>query len=712
MVVALHDVAAGHCSCLLTTGRDCGTSAGKHPVGKDWTARGLRSGADVEVVFSERPMANVGIMTGPGSGIFALDVDVKNGGPESLAALERQYGRLPLTWRSRTGGGGYHLVFAWPALAAGLTIKNSESKLGPGLDIRGVGGQIVAPPSVTLFGSYTVETEVAAAAPPGWLVDLVAGPESVTVPALPQPFAGVIVDSSGREIAGGRDALAPEVAERSARYAATAVEAELGKLLAAGPGTRNPTAFAVACNLHELLNSAWSGLHPGAVWSRYEQACARIGFGLGQDAAGNPADTPGEHVTTWHKASARVGGRARPLPDFRPGAEILGLAVPPFGQTSIGASPQRGPIDGGVVALPPVGDIDPVDAMIGAMLDSAALDDIPDPSPLIRDWLYLDAVSWVIGRSGEGKSFVTLDMAGAVGTGRTWHGHPVRQGPVVYMVAEGARGVRKRVRAWESYHGTKMTGVHFLPFPVQAGEHEWWVFTEACRRLGAVMVIVDTQARVTVGREENSAKDMGVFIHALEELRRVTSASVVVVHHMGHTGDNARGSTALKGAAQSELRVSKDGDLVTLRTNKQKDEADESVMTFVAKVVEVGRDELNTPVTSIVMQGAGDSIEAAIEAGSRHDDRRAAEKLSGRHLLAAIMMDTFYAGDGGTQSQVHAEFKARGGTRTTFYRVWGELCEEGMIGRVASKSSYRWVPSDERERLTRTGEKEWTLPEI
>jgi hypothetical protein len=48
---------------------------------------------------------------------------------------------------------------------------------------------------------------------------------------------------------------------------------------------------------------------------------------------------------------------------------------------------------------------------------------------------------------------VTIDLAGHVGTGMKWHGHHVRQGTVVYLVAEGARGIRKRVRAWEKHYG-------------------------------------------------------------------------------------------------------------------------------------------------------------------------------------------------------------------------------------------------------------------
>lgn len=90
--------------------------------------------------------ANLGVPTGERSGLLVLDVDPASGGPESLVVLERSYGPLPKTTRARTGGGGVHVFFAYPAEEE---VRNSVGKLGPGLDVRGEGGYVVVPPSRT-----------------------------------------------------------------------------------------------------------------------------------------------------------------------------------------------------------------------------------------------------------------------------------------------------------------------------------------------------------------------------------------------------------------------------------------------------------------------------------------------------------------------------------------------------------------------------------
>lgn len=254
---------------------------------------------------------------------------------------------------------------------------------------------------------------------------------------------------------------------------------------------------------------------------------------------------------------------------------------------------------------------DPVDALIGEMLDSADLDHIPAPEPVIRDVLYLDSVARIYGESGAFKSFITLDFAGCVGTGIDWHGHPVRQGLVVYIVAEGARGVRKRVRAWEQHHGRPMTGVKFLPRPVQSRSAEWDVLIAACERLQPTFIVVDTQARVTVGVEENSATEMGVFVDKVEKLRAASGACVLLVHHAGYNGGHGRGSTSVKGAMQTELSVSRKGKgardtIVTLSTGKQKDDEELADLQFKLRIVELAgeADEDGRPVTSVVLEPA------------------------------------------------------------------------------------------------------------
>ncbi|YCK39714.1 AAA family ATPase [Actinomadura sp. ATCC 39365] len=272
----------------------------------------------------------------------------------------------------------------------------------------------------------------------------------------------------------------------------------------------------------------------------------------------------------------------------------------------------------------PEGIEDRVQALLDELLDTAALDDIPSLEPLVADVLFLDTVTRLHGPSGTFKSFLTLSLAGAVGGGVPWYGRAVRQGNVVYIVAEGIKGMRKRVRAWEQHHDRRMAGVHFLPRPVQVKSAEWDILVEACRRMQAVLIIVDTQARVTVGVNENDNTEMGVILDLLERMRAVTGACVLVVHHSGHeNAERGRGASAMKGGMQTELGVSRRGKglantRVTLDMGKQKDDEEGAVETFRLKQVPLSGEfkDDGRPVTSIVLVPADSGVDVGPEEGT------------------------------------------------------------------------------------------------
>lgn len=116
----------------------------------------------------------IGIATGPESGIFVLDIDIAEtkAGDETLADLEATHGRLPDTLTVLTGSGGWHFYYRYPP---NLEIRNDAGRrLGPGLDIRGTGGQVVAPPTIHPNGhpyEWDSGCDTIADAPP-WLLEL------------------------------------------------------------------------------------------------------------------------------------------------------------------------------------------------------------------------------------------------------------------------------------------------------------------------------------------------------------------------------------------------------------------------------------------------------------------------------------------------------------------------------------------------------------
>ncbi len=126
--------------------------------------------------FHRWPEANVGIVTGAVSGLVVLDVDPRHGGGQSLEQLEREHGPLPPTVEAVTGGGGRHVYFAHP----GGTVRN-RAGIAPGVDLRGDGGCVVAPPSVHPSGNRYQwikghgPAEIDPAPLPQWLQHLLAG---------------------------------------------------------------------------------------------------------------------------------------------------------------------------------------------------------------------------------------------------------------------------------------------------------------------------------------------------------------------------------------------------------------------------------------------------------------------------------------------------------------------------------------------------------
>jgi Bifunctional DNA primase/polymerase, N-terminal/Primase C terminal 1 (PriCT-1) len=158
----------GNCSCLRP---NC-TSVGKHPR----TVNGLKDATsdanEIRNMWEQWPNSSIGVLTGAESGIFVVDIDPRHGGDNSLSLLQSRFGSFPKTVTSCTGGGGFHYVFRHP----GFRVRNIQvnSNLGPGIDIRGDGGYIVAPPSLHAsqrrYEWRSLESPLASA--PDWLLNL------------------------------------------------------------------------------------------------------------------------------------------------------------------------------------------------------------------------------------------------------------------------------------------------------------------------------------------------------------------------------------------------------------------------------------------------------------------------------------------------------------------------------------------------------------
>lgn len=217
------------------------------------------------------------------------------------------------------------------------------------------------------------------------------------------------------------------------------------------------------------------------------------------------------------------------------------------------------------------------------LLSPAELASLPEIEPLIEGFLVKESVVRLYGPPKSYKSFVMLDMAACVGAGIKWCGKRTTQAKVLYIVAEGVRGINRRVRAWEAQNKRAMTGVQFYDRAIQIGDpDDVQTLVATAKQGGFEFIILDTQARCTVGLEENSASEMGLVVAALDVLKEVTKACVALVHHSGASGGRARGSTAILGALDAEFEVEADKHTmsVKLTTKAQKDLAEANSVEF------------------------------------------------------------------------------------------------------------------------------------
>jgi AAA domain-containing protein len=232
--------------------------------------------------------------------------------------------------------------------------------------------------------------------------------------------------------------------------------------------------------------------------------------------------------------------------------------------------------DSSARAIEPVGGsaAAPTNAPI-ARLDASAplfrlyrMDDLRQLPPV--QWLIPNEVpagllTVLCGPSEAGKSFIALDYAISVA-----RAEPDRM--VVYVAPEGGSGYRARVDAWVSHHGGEepknlVFVLRDVPMLDLVSVH---AFVEAIKQDNPVLIILDTLARCMVGGDENSAEDMGLFIHSCDLIRAATSAAVIIVHHTGKSG-GYRGSSVLYGSCDSWIDVSNDDGLITVSCGKAKD---------------------------------------------------------------------------------------------------------------------------------------------
>lgn len=263
---------------------------------------------------------------------------------------------------------------------------------------------------------------------------------------------------------------------------------------------------------------------------------------------------------------------------------------------------------------------------------------------LIHSYIEEDALAVVFGRPAGGKSFLALDVSCCIATGTPFHGHDVKPGAVFYIAGEGHNGLARRLRAWAQHNNCDMPSLLFVseaPTDLSSATNAAKV-AEAVQQLAdatgesPVLIVIDTMAR-NFGGDENSATDVGQFVRNADALRRHWKATVLIVHHSGKDGEKgARGSSALKGAADAEYEVSRSDEdkLIRLTPRKMKDAEEPQPLAFELVGVPV-RDDTGALVGGAALKLTEYTAPVPVSAKLGKQQKAALEALEQMHAEIA-----------------------------------------------------------------------------
>ena len=216
------------------------------------------------------------------------------------------------------------------------------------------------------------------------------------------------------------------------------------------------------------------------------------------------------------------------------------------------------------------------------------LEHMPEPKELIEGWVLKAPTALLYAKAGVGKTFLAMDMALCIASGKPWHGHEVMKGPVIYIAAEGAYGMGQRYVAWcQAYNGGEnVEDFCVIPHPVFPTYEETFAkmmtTIEENNVEGLQAIFLDTMAQCFGEGNENDNHDSQVFLSSLTTLAQATGATVFIVHHEGWEGTRLRGASNFRNSVDTVMQIKEGSDPhhFTLKHDKIKDRDLAQPLTF------------------------------------------------------------------------------------------------------------------------------------
>lgn len=555
----------------------------KRPCVKGGFKSASRNAEEIRNMFRAPGAVMIGVPTGEASDLVVIDVDIKHDQP-GMAWLTKNADALPPTRTHKTQSGGLHLVFKRPE---GFDIRNSASRVAPGIDVRAEGGYIVSPPSP----GYQIADNTPPADMPQWLIRACMRPE----PPFPEPIR-----------------KHDPITEGGTRYGLSTLDRECDKVRNASPGTQEKTLNEASLRIGSLV--AGGQINEGtARRSLIDAGCAMF-----------PAAEP--WMPAEVEAKVRRGmsdGSRRPrapverdwLPDhmFDP-SEIP--EPPPHTDEDLrqyGEFVSTLPKEKSIPKQPP-----------GKVLPFTMFDEMAanlDALDFVEGVLIEGAMSVIYGESNSGKTFWATDLALHIAAGMEWNSRAVERGAVIYLALEGSHGISNRVAAFKERHAMNDASIPFAVVTVSLNLLD--PTADAAAVIATVkavsermecpvrLVVVDTLARAIAGGNENASEDMGALVATGDMIRQETAAHLMWIHHSGkEQAKGARGHSSLRGATDTEIEITADGDVRQAEVKKQRDMPKGDVFQFELSIVELGTNRRGKPVTSCVVEAKQEQSES------------------------------------------------------------------------------------------------------
>ncbi len=239
---------------------------------------------------------------------------------------------------------------------------------------------------------------------------------------------------------------------------------------------------------------------------------------------------------------------------------------------------------------------------------------LPRPQWLIRGLLVEKTTSVLSADSGSFKSFLALDMALSIATGRAFHGREVSPGPVVYVAAEGFFTMWERATAWAQFYGVELPqNFHILKAPVNVSDAaQVQKFVTHFKELAPIFAVLDTLSQCATGLNENSNDEMARFMGGMMATGAALGAHIQAVHHNAKASGNFRGAGAIKANVDTHISLDRpEGDennTVFVRCEKQRGRPFEAFTLRGHEITLPFCDEFGDELTSLVFELCGDAV--------------------------------------------------------------------------------------------------------